>query len=164
MPALRQYLSTTLQESTSSESLPSLISSVMGEEQTVQNLGYLTPSSLTSLSLVETPANLVSLGTSITPILNQVTQQSLGSSLPTAVSGWISSPTYTPMFSNLNSYLWQGVNHIIPTSDLFGRLKSYESKYGMPSEEFYSKWIHGKIEDSPETNDWINLYVMFQNT
>lgn len=46
----------------------------------------------------------------------------------------------------------------ISNSRLFERLKNYEQNFNLSSEEFYKKWIEGKIEPRPEFYDWVSVY------
>lgn len=120
------------------------------------------PTYLTNSPYHESLASLSE--TAITPVLSQLTSSPINLAGTANVTlGLNGSPTYNPASSKLNTYLWEDVNHIIPSNNLYDRLKEYEVKYAMSSEEFYTKWIHGSIVDSPETNDWINLYIMFHN-
>jgi len=48
--------------------------------------------------------------------------------------------------------------NIISNVQSFEKLKDYEKEYDCPSEEFYKKWIHGKIQPAPEIYEWMTIY------
>jgi hypothetical protein len=49
----------------------------------------------------------------------------------------------------------------VTVKELRARLKPYEKKYGLTSEEFYDRFRRGQIEDTKETVDWCLDYQFY---
>ena len=44
-----------------------------------------------------------------------------------------------------------------------GRLKEFEEKHGMSSQEFYKKFQEGELGDNPEWFDWLFEYKAYRH-
>lgn len=47
---------------------------------------------------------------------------------------------------------------VISNSQSFDRLKIYEHKFNISSEEFYERWIKGEAQTNEEVHDWMAVY------
>lgn len=74
-----------------------------------------------------------------------------------------SSSVYNQDDINLAGYIWKHILDIIPSSELNEKINYYETKYKIPTEEFYQQWISGRFEDTPDSNDWISLYLQLKD-
>ena len=65
--------------------------------------------------------------------------------------------------NNINEIITSYQNTITHNA-LFEKLKNYESEFGRPSSEFYTKWKEGYIESNPKTSEWATIYrVIYGN-
>lgn len=51
---------------------------------------------------------------------------------------------------------------ILTRADVKSRLLEFEKKYGINSEEFYSKWRQGKAVDSLDSLKWATMYELWK--
>lgn len=56
-----------------------------------------------------------------------------------------------------NEILYNNLD-LVSTDRLFDRVKDYENEFKHSSEDFFKKWISGKVDSSPEIHDWMNTY------
>lgn len=58
---------------------------------------------------------------------------------------------------NFDNVLYNNLD-LISNYRLFERLKNYEHGFGYSSDDFYKKWIEGKLEPRKEFYDWATVY------
>ena len=51
---------------------------------------------------------------------------------------------------------------ILNRSEVESRLYEFEKKYGLKSDEFYSKWSQGKAVDSLDSLKWATMYELWK--
>lgn len=47
---------------------------------------------------------------------------------------------------------------IVSNDKMFDKLKNYEQKFRLSSEDFYKKWMNGEMASSPEFYDWVAIF------
>ena len=62
---------------------------------------------------------------------------------------------YSPMQSNF-------LPKLITRDDVENRLREFQKKYKISSEEFYSKWKQGEVIDSFDSLKWASLYELWE--
>lgn len=80
--------------------------------------------------------------------------------LDSGENDWQSIPDSSLSSSDLSLFDNALYNNLdfISNNKLFERLKNYEQKFNLSSEEFYRDWIEGKLEPKPEFYDWVSIY------
>lgn len=63
---------------------------------------------------------------------------------------------------NIN-YLILRYFDIITQDNIFIKIKNYEDKFKITSDEFYEKWKKGLVSGVPETNEWASLHRNMKN-
>lgn len=65
--------------------------------------------------------------------------------------------------SQIGTYVMSDILDLVPESELNDKINFYEDKYSLPSQAFYKKWINGEFEDTPEANEWANLWALLRS-